>query len=727
MKSDSALVSPFITVAELESVDAMDITEEQHTSKEWIDILTQLNAAAGVRPPPDVSGPFEFDEEALDDAEATGDGVDDVYHDAAADMVASGLRGAGALKMLTSTRLDSLKSFLPVINLFGSVKEEVIEDSAAESAASFPKLVSSVDSLLHLIPDGFAELDDKMKAAVQLIEEELTRLTRSHTILQEQVVGSVDATAFVEEFGSVCAGIMKAEQAAFDSKATGTAAASAAESASARAVSAEAEAMTVGDSLKTHSAKTAKIITALFDRFNGELAAVMQRIGSGSGPVPSPSQGMIDATSSDTLHLAGYHDRGTNSFTTGRSIREYERLTRNGFMKVIDFDTEEEARAWLRLKNGAPTALTPSSPNPRDELASGYSEGGIAAQISVLTDLVRSMETEITDLKRATVTKGVSIDKFSFDSIEDLVALIRSENIPTTAFGVAVDPVSFFCHHKSGSIDEVKSTNEMKSMRLAGITNVTALRYVHSFRHTHPAYFLNACYNPIRHGQRFPILDGESAWHGTGLSKGGCVELENAIEEITESVETYIEQNLPDGKFKDLCLKMLSLSSKWLSSVVTYLNREIKRVLKYGIPELKTYTLVSDQLHTMYEEMWSFRRLMQEFDKDADNDVEYFARGVWISMQALGVCAEFSSVNFASHTLISSVFVRFLAEETGSNFASGLTATIAELNTRLAHMQDAYQKVNKAMTARLDNHAETLQKLCAKSGDIKFVSKGAKG
>jgi hypothetical protein len=336
------------------------------------------------------------------------------------------------------------------------------------------------------------------------------------------------------------------------------------------------------------------------------------------------------------------------------------------------------------------------------------------------------METEITDLKKATVTKGVSVDKFSFDSIEDLIALIRSENISSTAFGVAVDPVSFFCHHKSGRIDEVKSTNEMKSMRLAGITNVTALRYVHSFRHTHPAYFLNACSNPIRHGQRFPMLDGESAWHGTGLSKGGCVELENAIEEITESVETYIEQNLPDGKFRDLCLKMLSLSSKWLSSVVTYLNREIKRVLKYGIPEVKTYTLVSDQLHTMYEEMWSFRRLMQEFDKDADNDVEYFARGVWISMQALGVCAEFSSVNFASHTLISSVFVRFLAEETGSNFASGLTSTIEELNTRVANQQEAYQKVSKAMTNRLDNHAETLQKLCAK-GDVKFVAKGGKG
>jgi hypothetical protein len=227
---------------------------------------------------------------------------------------------------------------------------------------------------------------------------------------------------------------------------------------------------------------------------------------------------------------------------------------------------------------------------------------------------------------------------------------------------------------------------------------------------------------------RFPMLDGESAWHGTGLSKGGCIELEKAIEEITESIETYIEQTLPDGKFKDLCYKMCSTSMKFLSNVVTYINREIKQVLKYGIPELKTYTLVSDQLHTIFEEMWASRRLMQEFDSEMNNDVEYFARGVWITLEALTTCAEFSSVNFAKHHLISSVFVRFLAEETGSNFASGLTSTIDDLKGVVRKVDKGYQKSHKAINNRLDNHADNLVKVCAKL-DMKFVAKekGAKG
>jgi hypothetical protein len=57
-------------------------------------------------------------------------------------------------------------------------------------------------------------------------------------------------------------------------------------------------------------------------------------------------------------------------------------------MKVIDFDSEDEARVWLRQKNSAPPALTPSSPNPRDEPAFASLEGQIAVQVLVLTEMV---------------------------------------------------------------------------------------------------------------------------------------------------------------------------------------------------------------------------------------------------------------------------------------------------------------------------------------------------
>jgi hypothetical protein len=718
MKSSSALVSPFVAAAELERAGSLALAAERHSSQEWIEIITAFNSARGIRAPPYVFPDPE-------DADPQDDGVDDGdFHDASSGLITSVVRGACALRMLSTSRFETLKSLLPVVDLFGSsVKEEASDEEAVqEEGAIVPRASTSLDTLVKLIPDGFTELEDRLRQAVKLLEDEMARMSVDHTTLWDQVFGSVDFSAFIEEFESLANGVLKSEQGV-------TAAVSAAGAASARASSAESEALAASNAVTTQTAKTARLIQVFVERFNGEIGTLAQRIGSSTGvssasPQPAPVQ---TQESPSTLHFAGYHDKKENRFTTGRCLREYERLTRNGFIKVADFQSDAEAAVRLQHKNGASPALTPSPPNPRDELASASLEGGIAAQISVLMDKINALESELDSVKKVTVTKGISVDKYSFDSLEDLMALIRAENISTTAFGVAVDPVSFFCHHKSGKLDEARKSNEMKAMKLAGITNITALRWVHSFRGTHPPFFLNACGSPIQHGMRFPMLDSEAAWQGTGLSKGGCVDLETAIEETTTSVETYIEQNLPDGKVKDLCVKLLSLSSKWLSNMLTYLNREIKRVLKYGIPEQRTYTLVSDQLHTMFEEMWCHRRLMQEFDKETYDDVEYFARGIWTTMQALSVCHEFSSVNFASHNLISSVFVRFLAEETGSNFSSGLTNTLQEMKSQVNAVDSGYKKTAVAINRRLDSHTDHLKRLCAKVPDVTFKPMAKEG
>jgi hypothetical protein len=373
MKNDSALVSPFVTAAELESEDHLHLAKEEHSSREWIELVTEFSASHGLRSPPSAQASFGFTEDGDTGGEEPGDGSDDVFLDASADILSSTFKGAGAFKMLTSSRLDAIKSFLPVANLFGPVKQEIADDATVEASPSFPKLVSSVDLLLHLVPDGFAEIEDKMKAAVKLLEDEMGRMSRLQVAFRDQVVGSVDASAFVEEFGSVCAGVMRAEGAATNAKMSGATALTVAEAATARTVSAEADAKTVSEALQAHSAKTAKVLKAFVDRFNDEIAALAQRAAPATSAAHRASSSQEDSPNS--LHLAGYHDRATKRFTTGRNVREYERLTRNGFVKVVDFVSEDEARDWLRQKNGAPTALTPSSPNPRDELACDSSEG----------------------------------------------------------------------------------------------------------------------------------------------------------------------------------------------------------------------------------------------------------------------------------------------------------------------------------------------------------------
>ena len=148
------------------------------------------------------------------------------------------------------------------------------------------------------------------------------------------------------------------------------------------------------------------------------------------------------------------------------------------------------------------------------------------------------------------------------------------------------------------------------------------------------------------------------------MVKGGCAELEQAVSESSLSIDNYIAQQLPPGRVQDLCLKLNLITTQWLTKIITYISRELKRVTQYGIPETKTFTLVSNQLNTIFETMWAKRMMMQEFAGDATEDERrlYFARSIWITMQAHMIMAEFAALDFASHNLISSVFVRFLAE-----------------------------------------------------------------
>jgi hypothetical protein len=51
-------------------------------------------------------------------------------------------------------------------------------------------MVTSLDSLLQLIPDGFTKMEDRLKQAVKLLEDEMARMVQEHSTLRDQVFGS---------------------------------------------------------------------------------------------------------------------------------------------------------------------------------------------------------------------------------------------------------------------------------------------------------------------------------------------------------------------------------------------------------------------------------------------------------------------------------------------------------------------------------------------------------
>jgi hypothetical protein len=220
-------------------------------------------------------------------------------------------------------------------------------------------------------------------------------------------------------------------------------------------------------------------------------------------------------------------------------------------------------------------------------------------------------------------------------------------------------------------------------------------------------------------GSRFPMLESKKAWEGTASFKGGRENLQKAIAEATKTAKKYIEQQLPVGTIRNLCHHLLTETNTWLKDLIEHICKELQTVTQYGIPEKNTYTLVCDELQLIFDALWDKRMCMQEFATEQDHQL-YFARSIFITMEAHMVMADFKSTDFANHVLITSLFVRFLAEQTGQNFSAGLNSTLASIRDDVEKNEKKNERAHKAINSRLDNHTENIKGLAGKS-EFKYV------
>ena len=111
---------------------------------------------------------------------------------------------------------------------------------------------------------------------------------------------------------------------------------------------------------------------------------------------------------------------------------------------------------------------------------------------------------------------------------------------------------------------------------------------------------------------------------------------------------------------------------------------------------------------------------MQEFAEDQDEYL-YLARAIWVTMEAHMIMEDFMEPSFGTHIQISSLFTRFLAEETGNNFSSGLSSQLAELKKKIDKSRDEVDLKNKHLTSRLDSLTDNVKKLCTKA-EVKYAA-----
>jgi hypothetical protein len=158
-----------------------------------------------------------------------------------------------------------------------------------------------------------------------------------------------------------------------------------------------------------------------------------------------------------------------------------------------------------------------------------------------------------------------------------------------------------------------------------------------------------------------------------------------------------------------------SRSHDWWGYVSKFLDDELLTLEQWGIPDEKVYILVCDEMQIIFRKLFEKRMKMQVFSTGRDPLV-YMARCIYITMQAHMVMDEFLDLNFGTHVLISSLFTRFLAEQTGANFASGVAKSIEELKKEIAGVKENSNTKIGGVSKRVDRYLEalkTVEKKCS--------------
>jgi hypothetical protein len=488
----------------------------------------------------------------------------------------------------------------------------------------------------------------------------------------------------------------------------------------ARVVALEAEVTSLHDSTSDLPSRMAKVIKAGTTRIFADISKLSQQVselemGSPFSSVPR------DPEDPFTPYFASYHQHARNENTTGRNLREYERLTRNGWILTNVFDSEEEMKEWFRSVNAglcppiASIGVTQAVPPPQ------VSSVDITAEVEALINTrLSEIRASLQEVRNACLVKGVKVGSNSFDSEEEVYNMLVSDNVDPDALGYVVDASSIFAHYKDGSVDDAASSTLVKTMQTAGITDAVSYRYMTSFRESQPRYWLNSMNLAVKEGDRYPILANRVAWEGKSMVKGGRVLLEKALSDAVSSNKAYNKQRLPAGsRTLEVANDSVDETYVWWTNAVSHINHEIQTVSQYGIPEKETFTLVSNELTVIFRCMWDVRMLMDEFSLNRDK-LRFAARAIWVTLEAHQIMKEFSNPGFGTHVLISSIFTRFLAEETGANFSSGLASTIQEIRDLITNLETAQGVKMKHLTSRLDALTDVVKKLCTKA-DVKYT------
>lgn len=473
-------------------------------------------------------------------------------------------------------------------------------------------------------------------------------------------------------------------------------------------------------SYQTYCDDTVTPLQRLTERVNGLLEAAL---GDGTGASESwwvENKSLLNAIQVLSGRLAflgnkvNISDFDSEILALKKSVAEGMKATVRRVVEAVDAFEERLAPLESSMAAGAPGIPTSPSASQANNVNPDLYKS-LMEQVRLLESMHLDLQREVDRVKTAANTAGIRVGELGFDSLEQLIDQLETDGVSATAYATHVDVASIFCHFADGNAQADTNTAELKAMRAANINDPICCIYTASFRQNLPPYLLDGG-GPVKMGSTFPLLKNRDAWEGPAGIDGGRALLKKAVRDAYGMTKVYIQSNLRAGttvrELADFCN---SQSYEWWINLCTHIDDEILALSKFGISEAKVFELVSDELQIMFRQIYEERMKMEVFSDNRD-PIRYYAKCIWTTMHAHKVMTEFSEVGFASHVLISSLFTRFLAKQTGENMGAGVMAHVTRLDGEIKKANAKIESKALGLTGRIDQLTTRMKNVEAACG-----------
>lgn len=380
---------------------------------------------------------------------------------------------------------------------------------------------------------------------------------------------------------------------------------------------------------------------------------------------------------------------------------QLEELRRGTATNRADDDSIDRIAAMLEASGPRARAIPPTTTT-----SSFVNIGG--SEVPLTLEALYHMQCDINAKVELQVerskTQGVAFHKVAFGSQTEFTRWYCQGNETGKALSAFVDLISIWAFAANSSDSPMEFLQRAAKSKTVDLMSGVDVDYAHSMTIRYPLAFEAPKSESMTSYHRFGIFDSLEKWKGTGAGDGKKERLLEQLRLAVERHRNYCDETMAPGAVKDHAIQSATFTQSFFEALMVHLDNEIAMFVALKLPEKKIFTLLSNELMQVCDDLFECRQL--GINVDYANKQEVGMKFAWVTFNALGKMAEYFKVKFKNHPTISSIFIRFLTQQTGNSSAAGLKSQVDELDATLRKLKEG-SATKEALTA-LHNKVELI-------------------